>query len=64
MMNWPTSYEEMHPGAFDAKERLKYMDDMGIWAMVMYPNDRWLRKSGFFLKLEDPELKKYVCKSL
>jgi predicted TIM-barrel fold metal-dependent hydrolase len=45
----------MHPGAYDAKERLKYMDHMGIWAMVMYPN-----VGGFgaqqFLKLNDPEL--------
>jgi len=45
----------MHPGAYDAKARLKYMDQMGIWAMVMYPN-----VGGFgaqeFLKLNDPEL--------
>jgi len=51
----PRNYEEMHPGAFDAKARLKYMDQMGIWAMVMYPN-----VGGFgaqqFLKLGDPEL--------
>ncbi len=56
MTNWPKSYDEMHPGAFDAKERLKYMDEMGIWAMVMYPN-----VGGFgsqeFLRLEDAELK-------
>jgi len=55
MMNWPKTYEEMHPGAYDAKARLKYMDHMGIWAMVMYPN-----VGGFgaqqFLKLGDPEL--------
>jgi uncharacterized protein len=51
----PRSYEEMHPGAYDAGARLKYMDQMGIWAMVMYPN-----VGGFgaqqFLKLNDPEL--------
>jgi len=51
----PRTFEEMHPGAFDAKARLRYMDDMGIWAMVMYPN-----VGGFgaqqFLKLGDPEL--------
>ncbi len=56
MLQWPSSYEEMHPGAYDAKERLKYMDQTGIWAMVMYPN-----VGGFgnqeFLKLKDPELK-------
>jgi predicted TIM-barrel fold metal-dependent hydrolase len=53
--NPPKSYEEMHPGAYDAQARLKYMDEMGIWAMVMYPN-----VGGFgaqqFLKLNDPEL--------
>jgi len=53
--NPPKNYEEMHPGAYDAKARLKYMDKMGIWAMVMYPN-----VGGFgaqeFLKLNDPEL--------
>src|SRR5215813_1564263 len=53
--NPPKSYEEMHPGAYDARARLEYMDQMGIWAMVMYPN-----VGGFgaqqFLKLNDPEL--------
>ena len=51
----PKNYEQMHPGAYDANARLKYMDEMGIWAMVMYPN-----VGGFgaqqFLKLNDPEL--------
>ena len=48
-------YSDVHPGAFDADERLKYMDEMGIWAMVLYPN-----VGGFgaqqFLRLGDPEL--------
>lgn len=56
MTKWPTSYDEMHPGAFDAKERLAYMDAMGIWAMVMYPN-----VGGFgnqeFLRMDDEDLK-------
>jgi uncharacterized protein len=51
----PKNYEDMHPGAYDAKARLEYMDEMGIWAMVMYPN-----VGGFgaqqFLRLNDPEL--------
>ncbi|MEM7466887.1 MAG: amidohydrolase family protein [Pseudomonadota bacterium] len=51
----PNDYPDMHPGAHDAKARLKYMDSMGIWAMVMYPN-----VGGFgsqqFLKLGDAEL--------
>jgi predicted TIM-barrel fold metal-dependent hydrolase len=53
--NPPKTFGEMHPGAYDAKARLKYMDELGIWAMVMYPN-----VGGFgaqqFLKLGDPEL--------
>jgi predicted TIM-barrel fold metal-dependent hydrolase len=53
--NPPKNFEQMHPGAYDAQARLKYMDQMGIWAMVMYPN-----VGGFgaqqFLKLDDPEL--------
>lgn len=52
---YPPTFEDMHPGAYDADARLKYMDEMGIWAMVMYPN-----VAGFgsqqFLKLGDPEL--------
>ena len=51
----PSGYSDVHPGAFDADARLKYMDEMGIWAMVLYPN-----VGGFgaqeFLRLGDPEL--------
>ena len=56
---YPSTYADMHPGAFDATERLRYMDERGIWAMVLYPN-----VGGFgaqqFLKLGDPELMR-VC---
>jgi predicted TIM-barrel fold metal-dependent hydrolase len=56
MKNWPKTYEDMLPAAYDARARLDYMDKMGIWAMVMYPN-----VGGFgsqqFLKLPDDELK-------
>src|SRR5579863_8992030 len=31
----PKGYDQMHPGAYDGHARLKYMDQMGIWAMVM-----------------------------
>src|SRR5882672_8269903 len=32
----PKNYEEMHPGAYDAKARLKYMDDTGSgrWSCI------------------------------
>lgn len=45
----------MHPGSWDANERLAYMDSVGIWAQVLYPN-----VAGFgnqlFLRLGDPDL--------
>src|SRR5579875_2125251 len=30
--------EDVHPGSFDIKERLRYMDETGIWAQIIYPN--------------------------
>ncbi|MCZ6666239.1 MAG: amidohydrolase, partial [Gammaproteobacteria bacterium] len=51
----PNGYDEMHPGAYDADARLQYMDEIGIWAMVMYPNVGGFGNQAF-LKLGDPEL--------
>jgi predicted TIM-barrel fold metal-dependent hydrolase len=34
----PNTYEECHPAAYIAAERLRYMDRAGIWAQVLYPN--------------------------
>ena len=55
MQDIPSGYDDIHPASYDNKARLQYMDEMGIWAMVMYPN-----VAGFgnqeFLKLEDPDL--------
>ena len=34
----PRVYEELHPGSYDAAARLRYMDEAGIWAQVLYPN--------------------------
>jgi predicted TIM-barrel fold metal-dependent hydrolase len=51
----PRTLEECHPGAYDAQARLRYMDEAGIWAQVLYPN-----VAGFgsqrFLKISDREL--------
>jgi predicted TIM-barrel fold metal-dependent hydrolase len=52
----PATYEDAHPGSYDAHARLKYMDEFGIWAMVLYPN-----VGGFgnqvFGRLDDDEAK-------
>ena len=34
----PKTYEECHPASYDADARLRYMDEVGIWAQVLYPN--------------------------
>jgi len=31
-------YEDIHVASYDAKARLKIMDEMGIWAQIVYPN--------------------------
>jgi uncharacterized protein len=30
--------EDVHPGSFNIKERVRYMDECGIWAQIIYPN--------------------------
>ena len=55
MMNWPATYEDMHPGAYDPKARLEYMDRMGIWSMVMYPNVAGFGSQAF-LQLDDADV--------
>jgi len=57
----PKTYEECPRAAYDADARLAYMDEVGIWAQVLYPN-----VAGFgsqrFLSIRDDELK-LVCVS-
>jgi predicted TIM-barrel fold metal-dependent hydrolase len=52
----PPRLSDCHPGAHDANERLRYMDSLGIWAQLLYPN-----VGGFgsqeFQKIADSELK-------
>jgi predicted TIM-barrel fold metal-dependent hydrolase len=52
----PPTLADCHPGAYDAAARLQYMDQLGIWAQVLYPN-----VAGFgsqrFLDIKDRELK-------
>jgi predicted TIM-barrel fold metal-dependent hydrolase len=54
--NPPPRLADCHPGAYDANARLGYMDEVGIWAQVLYPN-----VAGFgnqqFLNMRDPEVK-------
>jgi len=52
----PPTLAECPPASHDAKARLDYLDEVGIWAQVLYPN-----VAGFgsqkFLSMDDDELK-------
>jgi predicted TIM-barrel fold metal-dependent hydrolase len=51
----PKNLDECAPGAYDAKARLDYMDEIGAWAMALYPNIGGFG-SETFLGLGDPDL--------
>lgn len=55
----PRTYDDLLPAAYDAEARLALLDEVGIWAQLLYPN-----VGGFggqrFLRLGDRELM-YEC---
>ena len=51
----PRNLDECPPASYDAKARLDYMDEIGAWAMALYPNIGGFG-SETFLGLGDPEL--------
>ena len=51
----PPTLAEADPGAWDAGERIKRMDEYGIWAEVLFPNIAGFG-AGTYFHLEDPEL--------
>jgi predicted TIM-barrel fold metal-dependent hydrolase len=51
----PPTLQDADHGAWDVKERLKRMDEYGIWSQVVYPNVGGFG-NGNFLKIEDPQL--------
>jgi len=49
------NYDEIAPGSFDLKERLKDMDDMGIWGHVCFQNGG-VTQAGSLVALDDEPL--------
>ena len=47
--------EDIHPAAFNVKERVKFMDAAGIWAQILYPN--FLGFGGQTAKRLDEDIK-------
>lgn len=48
--------DDMHPSAYDAKERIKVMDERGIYAAVLYPNMNFVGEELHGV-IEDPQFK-------
>ncbi|MBW2698820.1 MAG: amidohydrolase family protein, partial [Deltaproteobacteria bacterium] len=52
---FPRTYEDAIPAAYDAEARLEHMDAEGIYAQLLYPNVGGFG-SARFLELKEPEL--------
>jgi uncharacterized protein len=52
----PKTFEDAHPAAFDIRERIKVMDEQGVWAQVLYPNVGGFG-SDHFMKIDDVGLR-------
>jgi predicted TIM-barrel fold metal-dependent hydrolase len=53
--------DEGHPSAHDTKQRLRAMDDMGVYAQICYQNSG-VTQAGSLMTLGDPELALSVIK--
>jgi predicted TIM-barrel fold metal-dependent hydrolase len=51
----PTCFEQVPKAAWEPRARLEYLDSIGVWAQVQYPNVGGFGNQGF-LGLGDPEL--------
>ncbi len=51
----PATYDEIHPSMYDSTARLRFMDEQGLQAQVLYPNVGGFG-NGYFLRLGDREL--------
>jgi predicted TIM-barrel fold metal-dependent hydrolase len=49
------NYDQIDPGSFSVKPRLKAMDDMGVWAQICFQNGG-VTQAGSLVSLGDPDL--------
>jgi uncharacterized protein len=52
---FPDTYEDCHPAGYDANERIKHMDENGIYAQILYPNVGGFGSQSF-IRMKDEEL--------
>ena len=51
----PETYDDIDPSMYDADARLRFLDEQGIRAQVLYPNVGGFG-NGYFLRLGDRDL--------
>jgi len=51
--SYPPTLDEAHPGAWNPTERLRVLDEYGIWAQVLFPNLLGFSQFAFF-SLKEP----------
>lgn len=51
----PKTFDEIPDSAYDSAARLRFLDEQGIWAQVLYPNVGGFG-NGFFLRLGDRDV--------
>jgi uncharacterized protein len=51
----PQRFDQIHPSAYDAKERLKVMDKSGIDVAALYPNLSFFGYEGFYRQVNEEE---------
>lgn len=59
-IQWPAGTND--PSAHDMRERVRVMDELGIYAQILYPNSAGFGSQAFG-KVEDPELRR-LCASI
>ncbi len=59
-MSWDA--DQSDPSSYDMVERVKVLDDLGIWAQILYPNAAGFGSQAFG-KVTDPELRR-LCASI
>ena len=57
----PPTYEDAIPGSYDIHERVKIMDEMGVWGQVLYPNVGGLGSQRFFQLADADKELAYEC---
>jgi predicted TIM-barrel fold metal-dependent hydrolase len=52
------TFDDCHVAAYNVRERLALMDEIGLWAQIIYPNTGGISSSVLVTKVQDNELRR------